>query len=170
MDAPLWQLVALAAGTGGSMLAVGSVAGAHPISQIRGEGTWLGLVTGWSQGRLHRQQVDENICVVPGSLELMPVPARCFSCKLLGLTAGWRAPRLCRAVGVVFGLQSSVTEQIGRNVRTQVGLDVRTHVRTHLRGNIRTHARIGARRTLLPCICRAALVRMGLSVHACLAT
>ena len=26
-DAPLWQLVALAAGTGGSMLAVGSVAG-----------------------------------------------------------------------------------------------------------------------------------------------
>ena len=29
MDAPLWQLVALAAGTGGSMLAVGSVAGAR---------------------------------------------------------------------------------------------------------------------------------------------
>jgi len=27
MDAPLWQLVALSAGTGGSMLAVGSVAG-----------------------------------------------------------------------------------------------------------------------------------------------
>lgn len=27
MDAPIWQLVALAAGTGGSMLAVGSVAG-----------------------------------------------------------------------------------------------------------------------------------------------
>ena len=30
MDAPLWQLVALAAGTGGSMLAMGSVAGAGP--------------------------------------------------------------------------------------------------------------------------------------------
>ena len=31
MDAPLWQLVALSAGTGGSMLAVGSVAGGNSV-------------------------------------------------------------------------------------------------------------------------------------------
>ena len=31
MDAPLWQLVALSAGTGGSMLAVGSVAGRDSV-------------------------------------------------------------------------------------------------------------------------------------------
>lgn len=35
MDAPLWQLVALAAGTGGSMLAVGSVAGAADAQNLQ---------------------------------------------------------------------------------------------------------------------------------------
>ena len=44
MDAPLWQLVALAAGTGGSMLAVGSVAGA-PHGQWFSWGKRLGK--GW---------------------------------------------------------------------------------------------------------------------------
>lgn len=45
MDDPLWQLVALSAGTGGSLLAVGSVAG-HAESQVlRGEERF-----GWDAG------------------------------------------------------------------------------------------------------------------------
>lgn len=49
MDAPLWQLVALSAGTGGSMLAVGSVAGGDSVvfPGIHVLSSWPEIILTW---------------------------------------------------------------------------------------------------------------------------